>query len=308
MDNKRGIASGKLKGGKLDVPEFANSRYYETRNDISKLINESNNKTTPDFKRNVQKKSAAHKKKEIRTVKNEKNNKRYTNRGRKAKAIIAGVIATGIAVGGYIAWNAYKGNDSEQNINTTTPTYNDTIKEDKDINAYHEVLNDFKETYINAYNEQYGTDYSIGDVSVYRNCLENGVYETNEGKLVTQGSFPYETEAILTENGGFTKNLDTKTVVQLVINEGTEEEKIITYSCDTGDYIISGNSNNIQRDLEEENIPTLEKLDISKEQILSLANVIESKELGNNNLEDYIDIYEEIINQEKNDDGFEIGD
>jgi len=338
MDNKRGIASGKFKkeGNKeIDVPEFANYRYNGTRQkstgSVTQLIKDSNSGTTRDLKRDVQRKSARQSKKKVKSKPKTISNKRYYDKEKKIRRILAGIAAGIVFVGGYIAWRIWGQNRPEPIGDPTPPAYTEVLEtnetqlehtgiideenksdEIEEIGSYEEVIRDFKETFITKYNQEYGTDYSLADVKIYRNYLEMGVYKTSDDKFVTPGYDYRDTEAILEQNGDFTKESRIKRVIQVVINEGKgeEEEFINTYSCETGDYIISGNSNNIQRDLENEDIPTLERLGIDCKQIVALFDVIEHEELGTKHLKDYIKIYDKAAKTEKIEatEGFEMVD
>lgn len=290
------------------IPSFVNEGYNKDHN-IQGLVYSANTSSTKDLKNKVQRKGKSkNNKKDLKNKAKFEPNKKYDNKkektARRIKRIIAGLLASGVLIGGYIAWKMHGDNGKdittgEQKTTEVQPNNGvekpSTIVDDiEEIDSVYEVIRHFKEEYIQSYNEEYKTNYSINNIEVYINSLERGVYETNEGKLVTRGSNETKTQEVLDLNGGFKENHDTNNVVQVVINE----DLIMTYSYQTGEYIISGNSNNIQNDLENENVPSLEKLGISIETIRDLYNVLESDALGNKeNIEDFIDIYEENVNK-----------
>lgn len=163
------------------------------------------------------------------------------------------------------------------------------------IDTIAEVEDDFVDKYLEAYNEKYGTNYQTGDMIVTP-LRDNAVYELSDGRKVTRGSKPYETEKVLNNIGKFDIAKINSEVVQVISNGRT----LGTYNMYTGEFIYSGNQIEDLTDEEFEE-PTLESLGINKDKLTKAGQAIRSRGVEGKDSE-------RIRAKNYAEEGFEIGD
>lgn len=156
-----------------------------------------------------------------------------------------------------------------------------------EIDTSAEVKKDFVNDYLDAYNKVYGTNYKSGEM-VVKALKADAVYELDDGRKVTRGKFPYETEKVLNNIGKFGIARINSEVAQILVNG-----KILgTYNISNGEFIYSGNQLSDLTD-EEYKAPKLEDLGIDQEKLEAAARValakggVESKESIDNRIKDY---------------------
>lgn len=229
------------------------------------------------------------KKEPKRDLKNKPSNKKWIG---KAAVILAAIAAVAV-----IANEVTKNNETVQNPNTPTTNYTETYETTRApdrIDTISEVEEDFINDYLDAYNDIYGTKYRKSDGDMLITALRDGaVYELEDGRKVTRGSLPYETEKVLNNIGEFDIANIHSEVLQIVVNERV----LGTYNISTGEFIYSGNQ---LSDLTEEEFeePTLEKLGIDREKLnaaarVKLARNVESKQSINQRIARYNTLDEE---------------
>ena len=99
------------------------------------------------------------------------------------------------------------------------------------------IEDDFISYYLDAYNELYETDYNDAEIMV-TDLKDGAVFITENGKLVTRGSLPDETEKTLIQYGDVDLTNGHERVVQVV----AQNNKVLgTYDYANGEYIYSGN-------------------------------------------------------------------
>jgi len=178
-----------------------------------------------------------------------------------------------------------------------TTTINETMDyDDKEENVVYDVIDtideveeDFVKDYLDAYNQKYGTEYKTGEMII--TALRDGaVYQLEDGRKVTRGSLPYETEKVLNNIGEF----DIANIYSEVVQVMSNERVLGTYNMANGEFIYSGNQ---LSDLtnEEFDEPTLEKLGIDSEKLYAAAKVklakgVEDKQSINMRIDNYNDI------------------
>lgn len=197
-----------------------------------------------------------------RDLKNKPSNKKWIG---KAAAILAAIAAVAV-----IANEVTKNNETVQNPNTPTTNYTETYETTRApdrIDTISEVKEDFVNDYLDAYNKVYGTNYKSGEMKVTA-LKADAVYELKDGRKVTRGALPYETEKILNNIGEFDIARINSEVAQILVNGRT----LGTYNISNGEFIYSGNQLSDLTDKEFEE-PTLEKLGISKEKLDAAARV-----------------------------------
>ena len=334
MENKRGIASGKIKkksesveDARQDIliPKFVNKPYNESRR-LGELIEGANGDSTQAFKRSVQRESVQKRKKNIKTKPKTISNQKYYDKDKKIRRIFAVIGAGIVLLGGYIAWRLGGSNQPEP-INVPTPpghtdvmetnpehtetvTGKDTSKGVEDINSIYEVRKDLKERYIKEYNEKYGTEYSSYDIEIVINKIQGGeVYELSDNteiKHVTLGSTPAITLNALKELGQVSKARGYNEIIQIIVPDqrGGTEHILGSYNVSTGEFIYSGNQLEDVSNLEFDP-PTLEKLGINPNILREAAEVMLADGIENEKSIEYrIDDYKEAIR----DTGVEPGD
>ena len=286
-----------LKSKIKDANNFSTDEYIKKTEKDSKDIKKTQSVPTNHKKRNIS--SKANKKIKDKEYKDKKGN---------LKKKIAVILATAIAVGGATGIAiGISGKESDK-----TPTTNVVVQTKTDYTA--EVVEDFKQRYLEAYNEEYGTDYTSAEL--YVTSLNGGiVYELNKNgniKHVTEGSYPAETEKALQSIGKVKGVRGYNNVMQIISGE-----KILgSYNTSSQEFIYSGNQ---IEDLYEKNFeePTLEKLGIDKKLaekaekvVLSVTNaerMIYADEY-NEILKEYLETEKEVKQESKEEEGFEIGD
>lgn len=155
---------------------------------------------------------------------------------------------------------------AEKEITTESELEDDTTE--NPIDTIQEVKTDFIKHYLKAYNETYGTDYT--QANLYTEFLNNaGIYQLEDGRKVTRGNYPYETQNVLNQIGEYKGVQMNGNLVQIVLLNG----KILgSYNVTTGEFMYSGNQT---EDLTNEDFdePTLEKLGINKSKLTAAAKV-----------------------------------
>lgn len=147
------------------------------------------------------------------------NSKKYTGRKldfNKLKTVVRRGIATGLislTILGF-AGCAQKANE-EPTVTSPSTSQSTTIDEYDYLNSGDAILNDFKERYVEAYNEKNGTNYTPSQISINL-THPNYLYETSDGKLVTHGDTPYETEDVLDKYGDYKETAATTGNINLI--------------------------------------------------------------------------------------------
>ena len=286
-----------LKSKIKDANNFSTDEYIKKTEKDSKDIKKTQSVPTNHKKRNISSKANTKIK-----------DKEYKDKKGNLKKKIAVILATAIAVGGATGIAiGISGKESDK-----TPTTNVVVQTKTDYTA--EVVEYFKQRYLEAYNEEYGTDYTSAEL--YVTSLNGGiVYELNKNgniKHVTEGSYPAETEKALQSIGKVKGVRGYNNVMQIISGE-----KILgSYNTSSQEFIYSGNQ---IEDLYEKNFeePTLEKLGIDKKLaekaekvVLSVTNaerMIYADEY-NEILKEYLETEKEVKQESKEEEGFEIGD
>lgn len=228
---------------------------------------------------------------EVKKVSSQKRNIRNKpttmRKGKKVKRALAVGIAV-LALAGAIAGITGHGNETPKEPTTQTVTYtvpNKQVNEDR-IQSIEDVIADFKKEYLEAYNEAYDTNYF--SANMYVNYLAGDmVYKLEDGRPVTRGSYPYETEKALKQIGDFKAVNGYEMLLQIVSEEG----KILgSYNTSTGEFVYSGNQ---LKDLTDANFeePTLEKLGISEKMVKTAADVVMSEGQREESTKTYINRY-----------------
>ena len=116
------------------------------------------------------------------------------------------IAACAITIGGFAALLK---RDSKNNApSEPTTSYSEENKESTTQNPYghlyssNAILEDFKQRFIEEYNEKHGTSIDPSFVQLIATDL-NYLYKTSDGQYVTHGSHPYETENILENYGNY---------------------------------------------------------------------------------------------------------
>lgn len=178
-----------------------------------------------------------------------------------------------------------------------------------DCKSIEEVKQHFIKTYIEKYNEKFGTNYIQYEADMYVNSLEEGkVYEV-DGKQVTRGSKPEQTKQELEKLGSVEMvELDGRTdkVVQVVV-----DGKILgTYNVETGKFIYSGNQLEDIQDTDFE-APELENIGIDSNLAKRASEVLQAEDVeSKTSIQARINLYNKTIydNYDNKEKGFEPGD
>lgn len=280
------------KNNNFDVIKMVNDHNKEIKREPGKIINLShyaNSTESPrqmiDNIKEVEKQRNTNK----RNIKNKPSNRKWLGKLAVAMASVA-LFAAFV--------EAARNNENKLEPETHTTEYVETYKtttEPDIIDTIAEVEEDFVEKYLEAYNEKYGTNYQTGDMIVTP-LRDNAVYELSDGRKVTRGSKPYETEKVLNNIGKFDIAKINSEVVQ-VISDG---RTLGTYNMYTGEFIYSGNQIEDLSDEEFEE-PTLESLGINKDKLTKAGQAIRSKGVEGKDSE-------RIRAEKYAKEGFEIGD
>ena len=156
-----------------------------------------------------------------------------------------------------------------------TTTVTQTSGEEK-IDSVKDVEEDFIDLYLEAYNQKYQTNYRTAELKT-SNLKEGVVYKMEDGRVITRGALPDETEKVLKKYGTFKMVDGYDTVVQVISEAGVP---LGTYNISTGEFLYSGNN---LKDFEDPNFrePELEKLEIDKEIMRAAAEIKESVRFEN---------------------------
>lgn len=135
---------------------------------------------------------------------------------------------------------------------TTEPTTSQTMTtDDKNdcLNSPNAVLKDFKERYVEAYNKEYGTNYTSSQIELNYTQADY-LYKTKNG-FVTHGSKPYETQAKLDKFGDYSKisasigNIQLYQILDKTTGKAIESyAKFFTEDGYVEDKVFSGNDLN----------------------------------------------------------------
>lgn len=261
----------------------------EEKGKIYELKEYANNRSTIEMKNEVEKDYTE----EILKRKKEREQRKLQQKRASRKKWIAGTLAT-IALAGIIA-GVRASKENEPIIAETTTQYAESINTTENIiDTIDEVKKDFTEHYLEAYNKKYGTSYKSAELLV--TALRDGaVYELDDGRVVTRGSKPYETEATLNQIGNFEMKNGYNNVVQIISNGRT----LGTYNLSTGEFIYSGNQ---LEDLKNKGFeePTLEELGIDVEKMIKAAEVVKSKGVeGKESVDQRIKAYNQVVDGEE---------
>ena len=295
-----------------EIQDLVNSNYYEGR--ISSIINDAKTMPTETYKKEVAEKNRRNKNRRKRNIRNNphrhENNKKYKGNGKLAK-IIAGLLVSGIVIGGAIAFTKGCSTEGNREIKNTTNTTNRNNL--NTTNSIKEVQNDFAQIYLRGYNEKYGTNYKKAEI--YVTPIAGGqIYELNQDnniKHVTKGSYPENTQAVLETLGNVEKVNGYNNIIQIIVKDEAEQDKILgSYNEDTCEYLYSGNQLSDLQDVYFDT-PDLVKLGIPKELVNAAVDVLKAKDVEpESSVDSRVATYKAIINNmEKNkEDGFEIDD
>lgn len=300
-----------------EIQDLVNSNYYEGR--ISSIINDAKTMPTETYKKEVaeknrRNKNRRNKNRRKRNIRNNphrhENNKKYKGNGKLAK-IIAGLLVSGIVIGGAIAFTKGCSTEGNREIKNTTNTTNRNNL--NTTNSIKEVQNDFAQIYLRGYNEKYGTNYKKAEI--YVTPIAGGqIYELNQDnniKHVTKGSYPENTQAVLETLGNVEKVNGYNNIIQIIVKDEAEQDKILgSYNEDTCEYLYSGNQLSDLQDVYFDT-PDLVKLGIPKELVNAAVDVLKAKDVEpESSVDSRVATYKAIINNiEKNkEDGFEIDD
>lgn len=215
-------------------------------------------------------------------------------KGNVQKKIAVGLMAAIVITG--FAGCAQKAHE-EPTVNTPATSQSTTIDEYDYLNSGDAILDDFKERYVEAYNEKNGTNYAPSQISVNL-THPNYLYETSDGKFITHGNTPYETEDVLDKYGDYKKTAASTGNIDLIqiINSRTDSpiETYATFFSENG-YIASPvysskDLDSLLNDLKNPKDSTLEDL-ITACKVAIRAK--ESDKLTNSLKQEYINSFEE---------------
>ncbi len=275
----------------------------ENRNQISRLKEGIGDLSTREYMNQV-KESRRHRP-NIKNHPSKGQVKNYKGNG-KLKKVLA-CLATGLVIitaAGCTIGN-HQAHTNEKPSTTYTENIEETTKAENEIKTVNDVKKDFTRLYLNAYNEKYGTNYSSAEMIV-NNLRDGAVYKLEDGRLVTRGSEPDETEKALKEIGDFEIINGHNEVLQILSNG-----KILgTYNVTTGEFLYSAKQlNDLEKD--KDDIPTLEELGINPNKLEAAGRVAFSPRAeGVESVSMRVKTYNNIPfeNVEKTNDGLEIGD
>ncbi len=158
------------------------------------------------------------------------------------------------------------------------------------------VLKDFKERYIKEYNETNGTNINAEDIIINQTST-NYLYKIN-GKYVTHGAKPYETEKVLKEVGNY-DHVSGDIKIYQIIDEasGKALESYAKGSLNNMDYlqasVLSGNNlSSLKNELSKNHNSILPKY---TEGIDIISNIKSSDKF---NRDTYIEFIEKLDNKE----------
>lgn len=143
------------------------------------------------------------------------------------------IVASAIAIGGFAA--ILKRNSKNNAPSEPSTSHSQETKESTTQSPYGHlyssdaILEDFKQRFIQEYNEKHGTSIDPSSIQLIATDL-NYLYKTYNEQYVTHGSHPYETENILQNYGDYeTISINSGKVYQVLIN-GTPLESYIVAS------------------------------------------------------------------------------
>lgn len=239
----------------------------------------------------------------LNSLKVKKNSERYTSKKldfdklqkNVRKLIVMGALS--VSVLGFTGCASKE--VKEPVVPTTVGPVVDNTKESSEyenLDSYAAVLQDFKERYVKEYNEVNGTNISAEDIKVNLSYTDY-LYEIN-GKYVTHGATPYETQKVLQQVGSYdTVSGDIKIYQIIDKSSGKALESYAKGSLDNRNYlsspVLSGNNlNSLQKEL---NQNTNSILSNYYEGIDIVSNIQSSDKY---NIDNYIEFIEILDNRE----------
>lgn len=225
------------------------------------------------------------------------------------KKLAMGAVGVGVSAGIAVGASGCMPKDIEKESNEKTTSYTENINKNsnQEIKSINGVEKDFVGRYLEAYNKKYGTSYEQIDADMYTTSLEEGVVYEVDGKLVTRGSHPDETRAIL-ENIGEVKLVSGySNVMQIVVEVEGKNTVLGTYDISTGKFLYSGNQLEDIQDTDFE-APELENIGIDSNVAKRASEVLQAEDVESEiSIQARINLYKKAIydNKEK---GFEPGD
>ena len=178
------------------------------------------------------------KKENLRNKPGKNNGKKYKLAEKTKNRVKIGVasilaVATICGISSCVANERKESNPQPSNTISTAVTQEENLKM-----QIKNIEDDFINYYLEAYNELYETDYNDAEIMV-TDLKDGAVFITEDGKLVTRGSLPDETEKTLIQYGNVDLENGHERVIQIVTNYG---KKVLgTYDFLNGEYIYSGN-------------------------------------------------------------------
>lgn len=206
------------------------------------------------------------------------------------KKIAVGLMAAIIITG--FAGCAQKAHE-EPTISSSQST---TIDPYENLNSGGAILTDFKERYIKEYNEKNGTEYSASQIKL-NVTHPSYLFKTGDGKLVTHGDYPYQTEDVLKQYGSYT-SVDSQYDIDLyqITLDGEHLEAYANYFSRDGEYVdakpvLSGNDlNSLLDNLKDSKECTLSDLSEACEAAVEASS---ADKFTDTLKQDYIDAIEE---------------
>lgn len=269
---------------KREAEELERKEWLKERNRILDTIADANNLHCDEYKGKVQEKNTQNTKNKKRNLKNKPSKGKWLGR-----IAIAVASLTLLAI---LIDNARKDNQIEPTTQIPTTEFAEKV-EDK-IDTIREVEEDFVKDYLEAYNKKNGTNYKSGEMLI--TALRDGaVYKLEDGRIVTRGSKPYETENKLGQLGSYEMINGYDNVVQII----SEGRTLGTYNLSTGEFIYTGNQLEDVTNTEFDE-PTLEDLGINQEKLKAAARVKLAKNVEDNiSIENRIEYYNEVDGEER---------
>ncbi len=175
------------------------------------------------------------------SIKNYNNFKRYTGKKldfNKLKSNVKRKIAIGLMAAIVITGFTGCARSTNDGTTITTPSTSQstTIDEYEHLNSSEAILNDFKERYVEAYNEKNGTNLRSSDI-VFLSSAQDYIFKTYDGQYVTHGTNINETKTILNNYGDYSRVIND-TVLQILNSDNNDV--IETCRAKTGETVLSG--------------------------------------------------------------------
>ncbi len=213
------------------------------------------------------------KKENLRNKPGKNNGKKYKLAEKTKNRVKIGVasilaVATICGISSCVANERKESNPQPSNTISTAVTQEENLKM-----QIKNIEDDFINYYLEAYNELYETDYNDAEIMV-TDLKDGAVFITEDGKLVTRGSLPDETEKTLIQYGNVDLENGHERVVQVVTQNGS---KVLgTYDYVNGEYIYSGNDLTDFKKAENDNDfkePTIDNLGVKWDYMSDVADL-----------------------------------